>query len=183
MWLRLMWDLNLQHPLQKGRDTRVNRQVSVGDIGPIWLAGFAAQRLSLCLVQSLKASISGAGSKDCRPVEPFRSFTDLPNAAHRSLLPFKNKWTTLMVQMALFPITGLGGFQSSQRNTFSCYLVACVQVFIVGYVSKHTEKLTLARATWEMNHIFPILYSFVVVVLVIRSKIKINLLLLPPINP
>lgn len=63
-------------------------------------------------------------------MEPFRSLTDLLNAAHRLLFPFKNKWTTLMVQMALFPITGLGGFQSSYRNTLALtsdnYLVACV---------------------------------------------------------
>lgn len=44
-----------------------------------------------------------------------------------------------MVQMALFPITGLGGFQSSRRNSrvfaSHCYLVACEQVLLVCNVA------------------------------------------------
>lgn len=119
-------DLNSRNLQRKGRS-----QGSIGGRGMVsfpsdWLT---ASFLSLSLIQSLKACIFGTGSKDCGPRKAFRSLTDLLNAAHQSLFPFKNKWTTLMVQMALFPITGLGGFQSSCRNilalTSDNYLVAC----------------------------------------------------------
>ena len=67
-------------------------------------------------VQSLKACISWAGSKDLGRCNHLDLLQISPNAAHRSVFPFKHKWTTWGVQMALFPITGLGGFQSYCKN-------------------------------------------------------------------
>ena len=96
------------------RQHRGEREGLSRAITPIWLAGFTASFLSLCLVQSLKAIIFGAGSKDWNNLDLSQICLMLPIDF---FFPFKNKWTTLTVQMALFPITGSGGFSSSHRNT------------------------------------------------------------------
>lgn len=55
-----------------------------------------------------------------------------------------------MVQMAVFPITGMGGFQFSCRNiqalTSNNYLVACMRSSIVWHV--HTKKKQINKYKW-----------------------------------
>lgn len=116
------------------------------DIGPDPIGRFHSFYLSASSNRYVQVSLEQE-VKIAGPVEPFRSLADLLNAAHRSLSfsLFKNKWTTLMVQMALFPITGLGGFQSSRRNalasTSDSHSVTCARSQLVGRAPEHTLPL------------------------------------------